>query len=337
METIWSIIGKKFAGEILEEENKALTEWIEASTTNKQVYLQLEELWNHKQDQTNNSQAIAAYDKLINRIKFAEGIQTESRVQRIYSQVNQFVRYAAILIFMLAFGYLAYYYFTEERSKDEFCMISVPKANKSEITLPDGSKIWLNNSSKLIYPKKFNNRERKVELVGEAYFEIKKNYKVPFIVRTSDVSIKVLGTKFNVSSYPNDKYIETTLISGKVTVNSNENPEVENVLNPGESLTYDKVANKMTIARVDTRFYTYWMKGEFSFKDERFETLAKRIERIYNVEISFEDPKLKEKTYTGNFKIDDNIYTILEIFKRSTSDPIEYITDRNKITIRMKK
>jgi len=337
METIWSIVGKKFAGEISEEENKALAEWIETSTTNKQLYLQLEELWNHKQDQTNNSQAIAAYDKLINRIRFAEVVQTESRVQRISSQVNQFVKYAAIIIFMLAFGYLSYYYFTEESSKNEFCTISVPKANKSEITLPDGSKIWLNNSSKLVYPKKFNGHERKVELIGEAYFEIKKNYKVPFIVKTSDVSIKVLGTKFNVSAYPNDKYIETTLISGKVTVNSNENPEEENTLNPGESLTFDKVSNKTSIARVDTRFYTYWMKGEFSFKDEKFETLAKRIERIYNVEITFDDARLKEKTYTGNFKVDDNIYTILEIFKRSTSEPIEYITDRNKISIRMKK
>ncbi len=337
METIWSIIGKKFAGEISEEENKSLAEWIETSTTNKQVYLQLEELWNHKQDQTNNSQAIAAYDKLINRIKFTEVVQSKSRVQRISSQVNQFVKYAAIIIFMLAFGYLSYYYFNEESTKNEFCTISVPRASKSEIMLPDGSKIWLNNNSKIIYPKKFNGHERKVELIGEAYFEIKKNYKVPFIVRTSDVSIKVLGTKFNVSAYPNDKFIETTLISGKVTVNSNENPQNENVLNPGESLTFDKVSNKTAIARVDTRFYTYWMKGEFSFKEEKFENLAKRIERIYNVEITFEDPIIKEKTYTGNFKVDDNIYTILEILKKSTTDPIEYITDRDKISIRLKK
>lgn len=337
METIWNIIGRKFAGDISDEDNQYLAEWINTSTTNKEVYLQLEELWYQKQDQTNNSQAIAAYDKLINRIKFAEGVQTKSRVQRISSQVNQFIRYAAIIIFMLSFSYLSYYYFTEESSKNEFCTISVPKASKSEIMLPDGSKIWLNNNSKLIYPRKFNGQERKVELIGEAYFEIKKNYKVPFIVKTSDISIKVLGTKFNVSAYPNEKVIETTLISGKVTVNSNENPEIEHTLNPGESISFDKISNKSTISRVDTRFYTYWMKGEFSFKDEKFENLAKRIERIYNVEITFDNPKIKEKTYTGNFKVDDNIYTILEIFKKSTSDPIEYITDRNKITIRLKK
>ena len=336
METIWSIIGKKLGGDITQEEEIALNEWIETSTTNKQVYFRIKELWNHKQDQTNNSQAIAAYDKLINRIRFAEVIQTQSRVQRITSQVNQFVKYAAIIFFILSFGFLSYYYFTEESSKDEFCMISVPKGNKSEIVLPDGSKIWLNNSSKLVYPKKFNKSERRVDLIGEAYFEIKKNAKVPFIVKTTDVSIKVLGTKFNVSAYPNDKFVETTLISGKVTVNSNENPEVENELNPGESLTFDKVSNHVTISRVDTKFYTYWMKGEFVFKDEKFETLAKRIERIYNVEIIFADPLLKEKKYTGDFKVDDNIYSILEIFKRSTSEPIEYITDRNKITIRKK-
>jgi len=336
MDSIWSIIGKNLDGNISQDEEKALNEWIDSSTTNKQVYFQIKELWYHKQDQTNNSQAIAAYDKLINRIKFAEVIQSQSRVQRISSQVNQFVKYAAIIFFFLSFSFLSYYYITEENSKNEFCTISVPKGNKSEIVLPDGSKIWLNNNSRLVYPKKFNKSEREVELIGEGYFEVQRNTKIPFIVKTSDVSIKVLGTKFNISAYPNDKFIETTLISGKVTVQSNENPEVVSTLNPGESMTFDKLNNHTAITPVDTKFYTYWMKGEFVFRDEKFETLAKRIERIYNVEIIFEDPTLKEKTYTGDFKVDDNIYSILEIFKRSTSEPIEYITDRNTITIRKK-
>jgi ferric-dicitrate binding protein FerR (iron transport regulator) len=336
METIWSIIGRKLEGEISQEEENTLNKWIDSSTTNKQVYQQIKELWYHKQDQTNNSQAIAAYDKLINRIKFAEGAHSQSRVQKISFRVNQLVRYAAIIFFILSFSFLAYYYVTEESAKNEFCTIVVPKGNKSEIVLPDGSKIWLNNDSKLVYPKKFNDSERQVELTGEGYFEVQRNTKVPFIVKTSDVSIKVLGTKFNVSAYPNDKFIETTLISGKVTIQSNENPAVEKVLSPGESFTFDKLSNHVSVSQVDTRFYTYWMKGEFVFRDEKFETLAKRIERIYNVEIIFEDPSLKKKTYTGDFKVDDNIYTILEIFKRSTSTPIEYITDRNKITIRRK-
>jgi len=336
MDTIWSIIGKNLEGTVSPDEEKALNEWINSSTTNKRVYFQIKELWYHKQDQTNNSQAIAAYDKLINRIKFAEVIKTQSRVQRISTQVNQFVKYAAIIFFFLSFSFLSYYYISEENSKNEFCTISVPKGNKSEIVLPDGSKIWLNNNSRLTYPKKFNKSERNVELIGEGYFEVQRNTKIPFIVKTSDVSIKVLGTKFNISAYPNDKFIETTLISGKVTVQSNEDPEVVSTLNPGESMSFDKISNHTAIAHVDTKFYTYWMKGEFVFKDEKFETLAKRIERIYNVEIIFEDQTLKEKTYTGDFRVDDNIYSILEIFKRSTSVPIEYITDRNKITIRKK-
>jgi len=336
METIWSIIGRKLEGDISPEEEQALNEWMNISTTNKQVYFQIKELWYHKQDQTNNSQAIAAYDKLINRIKFAEVAQSQTRVQQISFRINQFVKYAAILFFILSFGYLSYYFIEAESTNNEFCTISVPKGNKSEVILSDGSKIWLNNNSKLVYPKKFNAKERRIELIGEAYFEIEKNEKVPFIVQTSDINIKVLGTKFNVSAYANDKFIETTLISGKVMVQSNDNPEIETVLKPGESLTFDKVNNQSAVNDVDTEFYTYWMKGEFVFKDERFETLAKRIERIYNVEITFEDETLKDKTYTGDFKVDDNIYTILEIFKRSTTVPIDYTTDRNKITIRRK-
>ncbi len=337
METIWSIIGRKLLeGEVSTEEEKAFNDWLNAETTNKQVYFQLKELWYHKQDQTNNSQAIAAYDKLINRIKFAEGTLSQSRVRKISFQVNQFVKYAAIVIFIISFGYLASYYISNESSGSEFCTISVPKGNKSEVVLPDGSRIWLNNNSKLVYPKEFNNKIRKVELTGEGFFEIKPNAKVPFVVQTSDISIRVLGTKFNVSAYPNDKFIETTLVSGKVTIRSNESPAVENILSPGESSTYDKISNLMTKNQVDTKFYTYWMKGEFVFKDEKFETLAKRIERIYNVEISFQDESLKDKKYTGDFKVDDNIYTILEIFKRSTTEPIDYITERNKIIIRRK-
>ncbi|OFX61274.1 MAG: hypothetical protein A2066_03055 [Bacteroidetes bacterium GWB2_41_8] len=336
METIWRILGRKLEGDISPEEEQTLNEWINESTTNKQVYFQLNELWNHKQDQANNSQAIAAYDKLINRIKFAEVSKSQSRVQRISFRVNQFVKYAAIIIFVLSFGYLTNYYINSETTSNQFCTISVPKGNKSEVILPDGSKIWLNNNSKLTYPKKFNSDERIVELSGEAYFEIVHNAKAPFTVQTSDLKVKVLGTKFNVSAYPNDKFIETTLISGKVTVQPNDNPEIENLLQPGESLTFDKVSNEASKHKVDTDFYTYWMKGEFVFKDEKFEVLAKRIERIYNVEITFDDESLKNKTYTGDFKVDDNIYTILEIFKRSTSIPIEYYTDRNKISIRRK-
>ncbi len=336
MEIIWSIIGRKLEGEISQSEEKALNEWINSSTTNKQVYFQIKELWYHKQDQTNNSQAIAAYDKLINRIKFAEGNQARTRVQNISLRVNQFVKYAAIIFLIFSFGFLSYYYVNEESAKNELCTISVPRGNKSEVILPDGSKIWLNNNSKLTYPKKFNKSERRVELIGEGYFEIERNTNVPFIVQTSDINIKVLGTKFNVSAYPNDKFIETTLISGKVTVQSKENPEVQKTLSPGESLTYDRISNRSSITQVDTKFYTFWMKGEFVFKDEKFETLARRIERIYNVEITFDDPSLKEKTYTGDFKVDDNIYTILEIFKRSTTEPIEFISDRNKISIRRK-
>jgi transmembrane sensor len=336
METIWSIIGRKLEGDISPEEEQALNEWLNTSTTNKQVYFQIKELWYHKQDQTNNSQAIAAYDKLINRIKFAEVAQSQTRVQKLSFRINQFVKYAAILFFILSFGYLSYYFIDAESTNNGVCTISVPKGNKSEVILSDGSKIWLNNNSRLVYPKKFNGNERRIELIGEAYFEIEKNEKVPFIVQTSDISIKVLGTKFNVSAYPNDKFIETTLISGKVMVQSNDNPELKTVLKPGESLTFDKINNQTAINEVDTEFYTYWMKGEFVFKDERFETLAKRIERIYNVEITFEDEALKGKTYTGDFRVDDNIYTILEIFKRSTTVPIEYTTDRNKISIRRK-
>lgn len=334
MENIWNLIGKKFDSGLTPAEEQMLFEWLNSSATNKQVYAQLKELWYHKQDQTNSSQAIAAYDKLINRIKFSE--VTHSRVQNTSFRIKEFARYAAIFIFLVSFGYLLYYFVNTKFVDIQYCTISVPKGNKSEVVLPDGSKIWLNNNSKLIYPKKFDTDQRKVELIGEAYFEIQHNASVPFIVQTSDVSIKVLGTKFNVSAYPNDKLIETTLVSGKVVVQSNENPKLVKTILPGEKLAFDKVNNQMSESQVDTKFYTYWMKGQFVFKDEKFEELAKKIERIYNVEIIFADPSLKEKTYTGDFRIDDNIYTVLEILKQSTTVPIEFTTERNLITVRRK-
>lgn len=337
MEAIWRIIGRKFDGDISPEDQQVLDDWINESTTNNQLYSQLKELWYHKQDQTNNSQSIAAYDKLINRIKFAEVTLSKSKVQRKSARVAQFVKYAAILILVLAFGFLLNFYVNEVSTDNEMCTISVPKGNKSEVVLPDGSKIWLNNNSTISYPKKFNDKKRIVELNGEAFFDIVHNSNIPFIVKTSDINIEVLGTKFNVSSFSTDKHIETTLVSGKVNVFSNDSPKLISSLKPGQSLTFDKISNKAVLENVDTKFYTYWMVGEFVFKDEKFETLAKKIERIYNVEITFASADLKEKTYTGNFLVDDNIYTILEIFKKSTSIPIDYTSERNKITIHHKK
>lgn len=162
--------------------------------------------------------------------------------------------------------------------------LSTPKGGQYRITLADGTKVWLNAASSLSYPNKFSDNERRVVLQGEAYFEVAHNAKKPFIVSTRDQEIKVLGTTFNVNAYQNEGMTVTTLINGRVKLNS-PNSSKAAYLKPGEQSILNQ--NAFRIMPVDVTFYTAWKDGEFIFKATPLSTVLRQIERWYNLEIDY--------------------------------------------------
>lgn len=202
------------------------------------------------------------------------------------------------------------------------------RGDKKEIYLPDGSKIVLNAESELIYPKEFNDSIREVTLIGEAFFDIKRNVNKPFIVNTNSIKIKVLGTSFNVKSYDKDKKVETTLVTGKVELIKDKETPI--VLAPSQKAVFYKKENKLEIEEVKSLEVVAWKEGKLIFKKTSLQEVVIDLERKYNVKININSQKLLNYEYTGTF---DNL-SIDEVLKLLTiSSPIEYSIKNGKIIL----
>ncbi len=210
--------------------------------------------------------------------------------------------------------------------------IKVPKGQIFRLVLSDSTVVWLNADTKLKYPKTFirSLKTRTILLEGEAYFEVAHNKEKPFIVNTNGVNVKVLGTKFNVSSYTNDPYINTTLVEGSVNVIDTNNTNNSLIITPSFQVSFIKENMQLSSAKVKTSDYTSWMHKRIIFNTLPFEELVSKIERTYNVEIINKNEQIKNELFTGQFDI-EKIETILKAL--STSFYFEYEIDKNIITI----
>ncbi len=207
--------------------------------------------------------------------------------------------------------------------------INTRNGSKTSLVLPDGTKVWLNSGSQLRYDKHYGSKQREVSLTGEAYFDVVKNPDLPFVIHTNRMDIKVLGTAFNVKCYPGEKTTETSLIRGSIEVTLKDRQEKIR-LKPNEKLVIsDAVASGETAVKQEssslrepratrkplislsgltllpgdnTIIETAWVSNRLVFSSETFEEVALKMERWYNVKISFSDESLKAATLTGNFE-----------------------------------
>lgn len=174
----------------------------------------------------------------------------------------------------------------------------VPVGGIYKLVLPDGSKVWLNSSSSLKYPISFEGDKRIVELSGEAYFEVEKNPKRAFIVKTKTRDISVLGTSFNVSAYTDDIFFAATLAEGKIKLIRNDQKEV--YLKPGEQAIVGKESlNTVDVKLVDPNVYSAWKNGTFFFENESLDNILRKVGRWYNFKTDFSDLELSKITFTG--------------------------------------
>ncbi|NQU53734.1 MAG: FecR family protein [Bacteroidetes bacterium] len=321
------VIEKISKGEKLTD-SKELLNWVEQSEENKKEYIRYKNLW-----------ALLQRGKEMEPNQIKEGLQNvKSKIHKSNKSFffNEVLKYAAIIVFALIGGYFIHSItLNEEIAMNE---ISVPKGNRTSIILPDGSKAWLTNGSKLIYPDNFKGKTRDVQLMGEAFFTIAHNAKRPFIVKLGEHRVKVLGTEFSVVAYPQDNTIQVDLISGKVQMDVSDGTGSNNyksaVLQPSHSLVLDKTSGKLSKSKIPDSFFKYWQEGMYQFKEESFVNLAKKIDRIFGVELIFEDEIIKKRTFTGTFNIDDNIYTMMEVFRHASGEPFNFHVERNKIFIK---
>lgn len=213
--------------------------------------------------------------------------------------------------------------------------IRIPYGKTFNVTLSDGTHICLNSGSTLKFPVRFiNGMKREVFLEGEAFFDVTKDKLHPFVVSANAVKVRVLGTKFNVSSYAEDKVVNTVLVEGSVALSSTARPNENTMLTPGYKGAFDKSGRvAFLLEKVDTRFYTNWMKGEIVFKGVGFKEIISKLERTYNVSIKNNNQALDGVKFSGSF--DKNIESINDVMNAmSNIHPFNYeITKTNSIII----
>ena len=324
---------------------------ISESDESKELFNYLKELWcTPASDANSSTESEEAFLIHIAKLKdqspdFAElnyhELDSESEDFQLYpTKAYGYQRWrslAAFLIFMV-FTVSAYQLYSHKKTNElnglsHFNEIKVSLGTKTKVQLPDGSKVWVNSDSKLSYPNSFKGHTREIYLEGEAYFDVVKDSKHPFIVHTSGIDIRVLGTAFNVKAYKAESTIEATLVHGLIEVTKTENPnEAKIILHPHEKLIFDKLAKEERVIKhpaasteklavkyslpspaiiisplskniADSAIKeTSWIYNRLTFEDERFEDLTIKIERWFNVHITISNEKIKSYRTTGSFE-----------------------------------
>lgn len=346
-EKYWILLSKKLTGEATSQELELLGEMVNGNHEWRSIMENLQELWNSKPaaaDKEIFQKNEDAYLVHISRLKekfpdFKEykllaendGNGMPPVLKRpFYKRWITYAAAAAVAAIILLYPFIIDNNTHQEIAsvKDPANEISINPGSRSKIKLPDGSQVWINSGSKLIYATSFKGNTRDVQLEGEAYFDVVKDASHPFIVHTSGIDIKVLGTAFNVKAYKTEPFIEATLIHGSIEVINRNRPGTPSVmLKPHEKLIYNKypVADSrdqradvniptepdsysITIKPLNKNIAdsdipeTAWVYNKLVFEDERFEDLALKMERWYDIKIVFEDnDKLKDHRLSGSF------------------------------------
>lgn len=303
------------------------------------------------------------YEKLLLQIE----AETQKSVPITERKHISFYWYAASAILIVGLAVLFNYYGNIRATfSGQDLAVIVPKGERSQLLLPDGTKVWLNSGTIFKYPSNFLKHGREVYLEGEAFFNVTHNNQ-PFIVHLKDnLAVKVFGTEFNVKSYTEDKTVETTLIKGMVHfLRKDENNQVINEvkLAPKEMVTYEKIFKKLTVTKLVSNnitatsiktsvpnreksnkiqqvkeieattvsdITTAWKENTLAFQNETLEDISIKMERWFGIQLKIQDDDLKKERFTGNFSDQESVYQVLDIINRS--EPIQY-TKQNKTTI----
>src|SRR5690606_6779178 len=214
-----------------------------------------------------------------------------------------------------------------------FNTLNIPNGKKFIVELSDGTIVHLNSGSSLRYPVNFLSAgPRQVYLSGEAYFDVSSNELNPFIVNVNDLDVKVLGTKFNISAYTEDRSTNVVLVEGAVSLDGKTGPKDAVVtLEPGQKGSYGHYTQNIVVDAVNTDLYTSWMQGHLVFRNLTFDQILTKLERYYNIEIENTNAVLGKEVFNASFN-DVKIEEVLSFF--NDTHKIEYTIKNNKVIIK---
>ena len=227
---------------------------------------------------------------------------------------------AAVAIVLLGLITVTAYWQGSRQIQSNFSdiVVEAPLGSKTKLTLPDGSTVWLNAGSKMVYSQGFGVRDRRLAFQGEGYFEVEKNDEMPFLVQTHDVNVTVVGTKFNFRNYPEDEEAVVELLEGKVALENQLKEEAVRYLSPNEKMVLHKATGKMDITSAKVKEVTLWTENILLFDEDLLPDIVRELERSYHVQIEIENEDLKQTRFYGQFnQLEQNIYDVLDMLSET--------------------
>ena len=333
------LIAGYFAQELSIEELTKLQQWLNSSNENKKYFIQAQELWfssicaNHA-TRFNSEKAFQRF--LTSTLALDKKVTSERVTLNHKYNINlNFIKVAAAVAVLMVFSGLGYWIGGSHANQLADVKIEAPYGSKTKMYLPDGTLVWLNAGSMLSYSHDFGLENRKIELTGEGYFEVTKNTELPFDVKTNEMTVCVLGTKFNFRNYGDEDEASVTLIEGKVQLNNNFRNDSGFILKPNQQATFNKTSKRIAIHKVKAAYSSDWTKGLISFDEEKLGNIVRELERLYNVKIAIADKSLLNYRFYGNFtRTEQRIEDVLDVL--ASTNKLSYEQIGREITLRPK-
>lgn len=361
-----SIFVKFLSGTGSEGEEERLINYLNESAENRLNYFRFKRIWQEsKKTSVEPGFVEKSWQRLNLRMDESKNDVIPAKKSNIRILWRKLSVAASVAILIGTMGYWGYQKYQGSKYPVNELQVNAPLGSRSNVVLPDGSEVWLNSGSRLTYNDDFGKSNREVSLLGEAFFDVAHSKKSDFRVKTSDLVIKVLGTRFNVKSYPEEHVIETTLVEGKIELEEiGDKSSLQHIImTPNQKLIYKKKAENFAdktpetktiipeesieavdesvsmeselakvkiINKMDTQEETSWKDGKLIIKHESLALLAPILERYYNVNITFADDRIKEFVYTGTL----NEVTIEEVLRAlEKTSPIRFTLKNNNVTL----
>ncbi|GAT62008.1 FecR family protein [Paludibacter jiangxiensis] len=316
------LLEKFLRKEATSEETRRLTEWFCQPDTKEKLSGFYAEKW---------EEAAASMDAALQN-SMLENIRSEMSPGRHRWSLpfGKLMKYAAAAVIPVMLGVGAYLLIANlAHDNNKEMIVSVENGQKANLQLPDGTKVWLNSGSSIRYDKSYNQHDRIIALEGEAYFEVAKDKKRPFIVKANAVSVRAVGTAFDVKAYTNDDAITTTLIEGKVNV---FDKTTTSQLLPNQKITFNKSNHTFDKVQVyDAAIAGLWKNNQLAFDSETLEDIAKVLERMYNIQVVFDSEQIKQIRFSGKIK-NNSLESVLQLI--SLTSPIHYNVKDSVVTLK---
>ncbi len=356
---IEEVLVRIFDGSSTELEMEQFLNWLKADQTRITEFIEMQEIW--------TGSSVISSDKVASGIalnKLHGRINTFERSRRLNKGIGKYILHvAAAILFIFSLTIIYQNKFSSEgnnyTNSNYYTEISTSGGNRSKITLPDGTKVWINANTTFRYPSVFESDKREVFVDGEIFLDVAKDSNRPFYVETSTLIMEVLGTSFNVNSYANDNIEQLTLVEGslKIIPKIKRNKHYNSLtIKPNETATFFKNKKTLSVHQLESEpeksmidqkqllkpdissvkiseleAIISWKEDELIFKDESLEQMCIKMSRWYGINIIIEDEKLKNNRYTGKFIYNESINQVMDILQRTT--PMKFKLDKDVLTI----